>query len=135
MDNQNNSSRLKRLENRLLHWNKGCVGKLDEKANELTRNISYFQRREEVDMLNEETVTLKKSCKDYLNTLKQIETKWPQKARLQWLKIGHDNTKFFHIKTKINKNKNSINWIKDSGNILKNNNEIMGECVSFFKKL
>eukprot|EP00253_Pinus_taeda_P022189 PITA_22189 len=48
------------------------------------------------------------------NLCKQKEIFWRQKSRVQWLKEGKRNTRFFHTSTMANKAHNRISSIKDA---------------------
>lgn len=95
---------LKRLRNRLKEWNRGCVGKLEERADELAKSIQFLQRKEVVKISTEESEALEKSSGIYLRTLKWIEFKWAQKARMQWLINGDGDTRFFHFEIRMRRN-------------------------------
>ena len=49
------------------------------------------------------------------NLCKQEEIFWRQKSRIQWLKEGEWNTRFFHKSTMANRAHNRISMIKDEG--------------------
>jgi len=49
------------------------------------------------------------------NLCKQEEIFWRQKSRIQWLKEGERNTRFFHKSTMANRAHNRISMIKDEG--------------------
>lgn len=49
------------------------------------------------------------------NVLKQDETLWAQKSRVQWLALGDRNTIFFHISTIIKRKRNCIEKLKIEG--------------------
>lgn len=46
------------------------------------------------------------------------EMLWKQRSRVQWIKVGEQNTKFFHRKASWRAKKNKISVLKTSDNIL-----------------
>eukprot|EP00253_Pinus_taeda_P007518 PITA_07518 len=64
---------------------------------------------------------------------KQEEIFWKQKPRVQWLKEGERNTKFFHRSTNANRTHNRISSIKnEDGQIQKTHEEIEAVLVKHF---
>eukprot|EP00253_Pinus_taeda_P026820 PITA_26820 len=62
---------------------------------------------------------------DHPNFLKQEETLWNQKSRIQWLKEGEQNTKFFHRPALDYRSANKILEMKNKdGEPLNNHNDI-----------
>lgn len=110
------------------------VGFLEDRAYSLASLISSLQFLEEQGTLSvEDWHCLKSSQRDYLQVLRQIEIKWAQKARLQWIINGDNNTKFFHTETKIRRNQNFIMSIEDAmGNPISESSHILNESMSFF---
>lgn len=50
----------------------------------------------------------------------QEEVWWAQRAKMQWLKHGDSNTKFFHFKANQRKKKNTIHSIQDNLGVTSN---------------
>eukprot|EP00253_Pinus_taeda_P007744 PITA_07744 len=70
------------------------------------------------------------------NRCAQEETLWKQKSRIQWLKEGEMNTKFFHRSALDCRSSNRILELKnDTGEILKNHNEIYALLSDHFKSI
>lgn len=67
------------------------------------------------------------------NLCKQEEILWRQKSRIQWLKEGERNTRFFHKSTMANKAHNRISMIKDEeGEIQNTHRDIEAVLVQHF---
>ena len=67
---------------------------------------------------------------------KQEEIFWRPKSRVQWLKEGERNTKFFHRSTIANKTHNRIPSIKDEdGQIHQSHEEIEAVLVKHFRDI
>eukprot|EP00253_Pinus_taeda_P021470 PITA_21470 len=66
----------------------------------------------------------------------QEETLWKQKSRIQWLKEGELNTKFFHRLALDHRSANRILELKNNaGEILKNHNDISALLSDHFKSI
>ena len=70
------------------------------------------------------------------NILINEEIYWKQRSRVDWLKEGDKNTKFFHNKASSMRKKNSIWGIKDnSGRWIEKPKEVEHEFCSYFTNL
>eukprot|EP00253_Pinus_taeda_P029601 PITA_29601 len=66
----------------------------------------------------------------------QEETLWRQKSRIQWLKEGELNTKFFHRSALDRRSSNRILELKNNtGEILKSHNDISALLSDHFKSI
>jgi hypothetical protein len=66
----------------------------------------------------------------------QEEILWRQKSRVQWLKAGEKNTKFFHKSTITHRNHNIILKIRDEeGKELESHKEIEKSLVQHFQDI
>eukprot|EP00253_Pinus_taeda_P030593 PITA_30593 len=66
----------------------------------------------------------------------QEETLWRQKSRIQWLKEGELNTKFFHRSVLDHRSSNRILELKkNTGEILKSHNDISALLADHFKSI
>jgi len=73
------------------------------------------------DKVRDDQVT--KIHQDWEKLCKQEEIYWRQKSRVQWLKEGEQNIKFFHRSTMANRSHNRISTIKDERGHLRNAHE------------
>ena len=74
--------------------------------------------------------------KDLNDLLDSEEIFFNQRSRVQWLKEGDRNTKFFHFRAFERKRKNTILGIWDeNGNWCDTNDTIVGVVVQYFKKI
>lgn len=119
--------RFKILKNKLLIWNKYIVGNLENRANNVSTFIEKYQ-------LSLEDLQLQALTKEYLKILKQIEIKWAQKSRIQWLMNGDNNTKLFHTEVKVRRHRNRISSIENNkGIFISDPNLIADAGISYFQ--
>eukprot|EP00253_Pinus_taeda_P030822 PITA_30822 len=75
-----------------------------------------------------------KHQQEWEDLCKQEETFWRQKSRVQWLKEGDINTRFFHRSTLEHRSHNRISTIKDSrGNQVNTHKDIEVVLVQHFQ--
>lgn len=66
----------------------------------------------------------------------QHEVFWMQRSRIQWLKEGDRNTKFFHRVTKANFKRNHIHrLVNDHGTAISNPSSLTTHCKELFTKI
>ncbi len=61
------------------------------------------------------------------------EIKWRQRSRVQWLKVGDSNTKFFHRRANCRRNLNRITNISDGSSSLSDSVDIANHLLWFFR--
>eukprot|EP00253_Pinus_taeda_P028113 PITA_28113 len=116
--------KLKHIKVKLKDWNKNEFGNIfaakkavEDKTWELNQTLII----DGFDKDRNDQVT--KHHQDWENLCKQEEIFWRQKSRVQWLKEGERNTRFFHKSTIVNISHNRISSIKDEGGHLINSHE------------
>eukprot|EP00253_Pinus_taeda_P034910 PITA_34910 len=106
--------RLKHIKCKLKDWNKKEFGDIFEgkkavenklqELNQVLISTGFNKVRDE---------KANKLQQEWENFCKQEEIFWRQKSRVQWLKEGEQNTRFFHRSTLTNRAHNRISSIKD----------------------
>lgn len=72
---------------------------------------------------------------DYVTITSLKEIKWKQKAKVQWLREGDKNTKFFHRIASSRRNTNFIhNLVEENGNEV-NASDLHNHITSYFMNL
>ncbi|OMO88470.1 reverse transcriptase [Corchorus capsularis] len=116
-------------------WNKNVFGNVFHKKNRLLARIKGAQ----LALANNPSqflIDLEKQLQtDFIDILRQEETLWAMKSRIDWLKDGDKNTKFFHLTTKVRRKCNRIVALKDNvGNWLYND-DCKKHVIDFFSNL
>eukprot|EP00253_Pinus_taeda_P004744 PITA_04744 len=107
--------RLRHIKIRLKDWNKDEFGNIFEAKKTIEKKIQDLNQTlitEGID--GERNEQANKHQQEWEDLHKQDETFWRQKSRVQWLKEGDRNTRFFHSSTLEHRSHNRISTIKDS---------------------
>eukprot|EP00253_Pinus_taeda_P017644 PITA_17644 len=112
--------RLKHIKCKLKDWNKkefGDIFKGKKAVENKLQELNQVLISTGFDKVRDEKAN--KLQQEWENFCKQEEIFWRQKSRVQWLKEGEKNTRFFHRSTLTNRAHNRISSIKDEeGHIL-----------------
>lgn len=65
----------------------------------------------------------------------ELEERWRQRVGAAWLKLGDNNTKYFHAVANGRKNLNAVTGLRSESGQLLNNNELNGELLAHYKVL
>jgi len=127
--------RLKHIKNKLKEWNKKDFGnifankksikiKMQELNQAMIAEGFYKSKNEQAEKLN---LDLKNLCN-------QEEIFWRQKSRIQWLREGERNTRFFQWSTIANRKHNRISSIlNEDGELQTTHKDIEAVMVQHFK--
>jgi len=129
--------KLKEMKSKLKKWNKEEFGNILEEKKRLEQRMEELQQMDILEGIQEEST---KEEGRILNQLeerrKQEEILWRQKSRVQWLREGEKNTKFFHKAMVQHRQRNKIFSIKDhEGKRILQHEEIEKVFVNHFKNL
>lgn len=94
----------------LTFWNKDRLGNIGKQIKRLQKSISNLSKEEPIE---ENIERLKKAKIDLNEVLIREEIMWRQRSRIQWIRTGDKNTKFFHFRTLARKGKNRISCLQD----------------------
>jgi len=126
---------LKHIKLGLKDWNKNEYGNTFEEKKSVEGKMQELNQAvimDGFDKVRSDQVT--KYHHDWENLCKQVEIFWRQKSRVQWLKEGERNTRFFHRSIMASRAHKRISSIKDEGgNILNPHEEIKAMLVQHFQ--
>lgn len=129
--------RLKHIKLQLKDWNKNEYGNIFEEKKSIEDKIEELNQTlitEGFDIVRSDQAT--KYHQTWEKLCKQEEIFWRQKSRVQWLKEGERNNRFFHKSTMVNRAHNKIALIKDGeGNLLNSHEEIEAILVRHFQSI
>jgi hypothetical protein len=107
------NAKLKNVRRGLKLWSKNrpCLKKLIAQVNDTITMLDLF---EEARPLSSEEWNLREILKSHVLTLVQNQrTYWKQRGKIKWVKLGNENTKFFHTKATINYRHNFISVLEN----------------------
>jgi hypothetical protein len=107
--------RLKNFKVLLKQWNKDCFGNIFQSIQTIEKQLEEIQKifisgTRTADLMKKE----EKLCEQLEERKKQEEILWKQKSRVQWLKEGERNTKFFHRTVMHHQHVNRITHLEDN---------------------
>jgi hypothetical protein len=129
--------RLKNFKQHLKNWNKTTFGNILQSIQTIEHRLEELQQTfisglRTPDLMKEEA-ELQVELDEWK---KQEEIMWRQKSRVQWLKEGERNTKFFHRAVVHHRYINRITQLEDAqGNPIREHKLIAGELNSYYKEL
>lgn len=110
--------RLKHIKCKVKDWNKNEYGDIIKARKSMEQKLQEINQINITEGFNEERHNLTNSLqKEWDEHCFQEETFWRQKSRIQWIKEGERNTKFFHKSTTTHRAHNRITKLKDSQGI------------------
>eukprot|EP00253_Pinus_taeda_P033102 PITA_33102 len=130
-------SKLKHIKSKIKHWNITEFGNIFKEKSILEGKLEIIHKSWTSGNITEESKELEKDLMtQWHHRSLQEETLWKQKSRVQWLKQGEKNSKFFHRSTLDYRNSNKIlNLKNESGNTLHNHREISSLLTEHFKHI
>jgi exonuclease III len=129
--------RLKNFKSQLKCWNKTVFGNILQRMQEIEKRLEILQN---TFIMGNRMTTLMKEEEELKAELEerkeQEEILWRQKSRVQWLKEGEKNTKFFHRSMVHRRYINKITQLEDAqGNPIREHNRIAEELTNYYKDL
>jgi exonuclease III len=129
--------KLKNLKQKLKSWNRHTFGNIFETKKQLTEQMNEIQCKIREQGFTEELKDQELKVNQQLEDRKrQEEILWKQKSRIQWLKEGDRNTKFFHRATIQRRHSNKItHLITEEGETLQSHADLETHLVGYFQDL
>jgi hypothetical protein len=128
---------LKNFKHSLKLWNKNTFGNIFQRMQEIENRLAALQQTfisgtRTTDLMKEE----EELQAELEERKKQEEIMWRQKSRVQWLKEGERNTKFFHRAMVHHRYINQITQLEDAqGNPIREHTQIAEELNTYYKEL
>lgn len=115
-------------------WSLGLNSALKKQASICLHWIEWLDIAEEKRVLSPLEITLRPQLKRRYEDLCFLdELKWIQRSRVQWLRAGDANTKFFHLHASCRKSKNFRSHLSDGNDLLIAPVSIANHLFSFFQ--
>eukprot|EP00253_Pinus_taeda_P018446 PITA_18446 len=115
----NLQKKLRIIKEKIKEWNRTVFGDIFKEKTRIEEKLEQIHKDWASGHSNEEYAEQERSLThQWHNRCKQEETLWKQKSRIQWLKEGEQNTKFFHRSALDYRSANKILEIKNKeGNL------------------
>eukprot|EP00253_Pinus_taeda_P036671 PITA_36671 len=126
--------RLKHIKLRLKDWNTNDFVNIFVDKKSMENKIQELNQALIMEGFDKDkSDQIDKHHQQWENLCKQEEIFWRQKSRVQWLKEGEHNTRFFHRSTMANRAHNRISSIKDEdGELQISHKDIKVVLVQYF---
>ncbi|KAJ4769324.1 RNA-directed DNA polymerase (reverse transcriptase)-related family protein [Rhynchospora pubera] len=133
---QNFFSKNQLLQERLNNWHKSTFPSVNVHLENAKHFIALFNSVEETRALSSLEMRVRVLAKERAYHLACIlESRWHQRARIQWLKNGDRNTRYFHATASAKLRKKHISSLIVDGETLVNPSHILQAFTDFYKNL
>ncbi|GKU98554.1 hypothetical protein SLEP1_g11546 [Rubroshorea leprosula] len=127
--------KLKRLKEFLKGWNKEVFGNMETQFNNVAEKVERIDLKNEVvELEGSEVKQRKEGFQQIWDMLRMRESIWKQKSRSDWVKLGDQNTRYFHKVANGRKAQNSIQGITSDGHWVEEPVMVKKEVMSYFRK-
>jgi len=122
----NFQKKLRSIKDKIKEWNKTVFGNIFKEKTLIEGKLEQIHKDWATGNSNEESTAQEKSLtQQWHDRCRQEEILWKQKSRVQWMKEGEQNTKFFHRSALDYRSANRILEMRNrEGETLKNHNDI-----------
>ncbi|KAJ0575381.1 putative RNA-directed DNA polymerase [Helianthus annuus] len=126
---------LKRIKSDIKKWRILCRANEEKEEQEILKVVENLESMAEVATLNDGERKLRIALRQKLKSIEIARVKdLKQKARLKWVKLGDENTAFFHKIINFNKARNRVNGLLIGGVWVSEPTAIKEEFRKWFKK-
>lgn len=127
----------KKLKKPLKELNARWYVKTHDRVSDIRQQLKGIQLRRQQNLTDATLIVEEKRLLGELERWSNIEERiWQQKARIDWLKLGDSNTKFFHAYARMRRNTNAIHrLIRGDGSVCLGQAQIKQEILHFYKQL
>ena len=117
-------------------WNKTDFGHIFQDKEDLSIKLTSIQDTIQQEGYNDLKKNVELSILTNLHNIISKEEKfWKQRSRINRMKEGDQNTRFFHVSTLKHRANNKISSLKKGQDLLTRENDIFAEAISFFSSL
>ncbi|XP_074314406.1 uncharacterized protein LOC141649622 [Silene latifolia] len=130
-------TKLSRLKWGLKKLNQNRFGDIENKVQITRIALHAVQEELRVQPLNANLISLEKELTDeFVLSQKALHQFLAQKAKVEWLQMGDDNTHFFHTQIKTRRAHDKVLQIKDKkGDLCVENADIQNAFVTYYQEL
>ncbi|XP_078148869.1 uncharacterized protein LOC144544288 [Carex rostrata] len=133
---RNFDKKIQILHKALSLWQMEAFGELDRKLDFCKKVISFFDRIEEMRVLQDCEFRLRMKIKEKAFELaNNIELKWKQRSRCNWLANEDRNSKFFHAFASSRLSRNLVKELEVNGLLVSDPNQILEVFTNSMKEL
>ncbi|XP_031101801.1 uncharacterized protein LOC116005700 [Ipomoea triloba] len=118
-----------------LLWNRNDFGNIFKRKQKLITAIQNVQNRSDFTVSRDLQTRERFLINDLNEVLDQEEAFWFQKSRVDWIKDGDRNTRFYQNAAVIRRNKNRIRFLKINGSWTDNHSSLSSHITDFFTSL
>jgi len=116
-------------------WSKENKGNWKQRKEDILSQIANWEIIQEHKMLTDDEILQANLAMEFEEIAKKEEIAWKQRSRVQWLKHGDKNTKFFHRIATSHKRFNTMEQLDIEGNIVKDPAMIKEAVQNFYINL
>ena len=125
--------KIKDCKTNLMAWDKDVFGNVTRKIKVESKKLEALERLPAGELVEEQICCLKKELNALLG---KEEIMWRQRSRVQWLREGDRNTKFFHVRANQRKRRNGMEGLFDhNGQWVTGQKDIAQVTVQYFHSI
>ncbi|WMV29916.1 hypothetical protein MTR67_023301 [Solanum verrucosum] len=130
------AEKLKMLKERLKEWSRNNRGNWKQRKGDILNQLATLEAIQEQRALTDDEAMQKSNLAlEFEEVARNEEIAWRQRSRIQWLKQGDKNTKYFHRIATAHKRVNSIDNLKVDGMEVTDAKEIKEAIQNYYKNL
>lgn len=124
--------KLQAMKKRLRVWNKEEFGDINTKLQNLEQELHNL----DIAMEGRQLTDAEKGARNELWAVSRMaESMWKQKSRVNWVKLGDRNTRFFQIVANNRFRRNIMGAVKVEGRMVEDPRDIKAEAVKYFESI
>ncbi|GKV46638.1 hypothetical protein SLEP1_g53612 [Rubroshorea leprosula] len=128
--------KLKWLKEFLKGWNKEVFGNMESEFQNVAHKVAQIDMKNEMrELADREVIQRKEGFQEIWEILRKREAIWRQKSRSEWVKLGDQNSRFFHKMANGRKAQNSIPGLLCDGRWVEEPDMVKTEVFNFFRNM